>query len=150
MYDARNTSAFNILRQLQKLVKSNTARIRSNNRFIKKNIKNGTLDEMNDVLNRITFENKNLADENTQYMELHTRLLCFLKAISKKQDPNMINNEQKPEQYHIDDYLEKTVSGELKYNRHHPLYNNKQFRHMLIEYYSVLEEYEICAELLRI
>lgn len=152
MDNTNKMSALDILKRLQKLVKLNTVKIKSNNKYIKKIIHEGDFEKMNDALNKITVENKKLTDENTQYLELHTRLLCFVKATSNNSDQKNISSKKisKPSQYHIDDYLDKTVMGELKFNKQHPLFHNKLFRGKLIDYYSGIEEYEICAELQRI
>lgn len=96
--------------------------------------------------------NRNLLNENKDFIRMQFELTEFMEKYAHL----FIENEgSKPE---VDDLQEnenlnffyQTISGKLKFDPKHPMYNNPEFFRELLDYYKEKEDYEKCQELLMI
>lgn len=94
--------------------------------------------------------NKQLLDENSDFINMQLELTDFLKKyqhlfpeaeLEIEKDSLDINESKK--------LFNQTVNGKLKFDAAHPLYNNQHFFQDLLKYYEVNENYEMCEKLLK-
>ncbi len=94
--------------------------------------------------------NKQLLDENSDFINMQLELTDFLKKYqhlfpeveSEIKKESLDQNESRK-------LFNQTVNGKLKYDATHPLFNNQHFFQDLLKYYEVNENYEMCEKLLK-
>jgi len=156
---AKKLSALEILKLLQKLTKNNLSTMKYNNGIANKlSINLNSPEQQTDLIKQCFNANNQLFKQNREHLELHTKLLYFLKSLDKDLDSQIENIENiTPEKFSIinqwknefEEYFIKTTEGRFNYDNHHPFFYNEKFRQKLIDYYSKAEEYEICADLVK-
>ncbi len=149
--NSKNLKAAQILKYIQKFVKKNSAELKRNNDDAHKIMNSNENPYKLDELDWLNARNKKLIKQNSQYLELHTRLVDFLKSISSLKEEFEVDNsnvqEDDNEQINFYDMFENTIEGKVEFNENHPFFGNDEFKKMLMEYYINKEEYEICQKL---
>ncbi len=95
--------------------------------------------------------NKQLLQENNDYINIQLTLINFL----EKYKGTAVLNDDMPvvDIYSITDeveVLDLTLKGIVKFDEKHPQYNNIEFIEKMISHYEVKEEYETCQKLIEL
>lgn len=106
--------------------------------------------------------NKKLLAENNESIKIQMSIIKFLDQFKEnfKEDMSLVidsqkkaekKNEQENISYEIskEDFFELTTSGEVPFDNHHPYFNDKEFFDALLSHYTQVENYEMCAALLK-
>lgn len=156
---AKKLSALEILKLLQKLTKNNLSTMKFNNGIADKlSINLNGSEQQTDMVKQCFNANNQLFKQNREYLELHNKLLYFLKSLDKDLNSQVENIQNiTPGKFSIinqgknefEEYFIKTTEGKYNYDNHHPFFYNERFRQKLIDHYSKAEEYERCADLVK-
>ncbi len=138
---------------LKTKVNSNLEEIKNNEILFRKMFSEGKVKDFADDMNNILENNKQLLSENFDFINVQLSLLKFLEKYklqevfneSRLEETNTNNVE--PEQI---DYFEMTIAGKLIFNKEHPMYYDSAFFNNLMSYFESHENYEKCAELLKV
>jgi hypothetical protein len=132
---------------LKTRVNTNLEIIKSNQKKIKQLLNEPDSDERNARLEKESSLNKKLLAENHDFINMQLSLINF---IDKHKDTlSKLQTETKQEEGNLD-YFNLTVSGEIPFNNHHPMYEDEVFFTELLEYYTGKEDYEMCSKLMDI
>ena len=153
---AKNLTALEVLELLQHMTRTNCLKMKQNNDRVQELNDAAHVKENLHRVNRFNKHTRMLISENNQYIELHTRLLCFLKSLNNKADLQiaklfsdpLIKNAAECNTADFDDSFDRTVDGTLQYDEDHPFYSDATFRQKLLAFYLDREEYEKCAEIM--
>lgn len=135
-------------------VNSNLDEIKKNEILFHKMLSDGIAAKDSNEMNRIILHNKSLLNENFDYINVQISLLKFLekyqyqKVFTEPQQSEM--NSFLEENKEDIDVFNDTISGRLKFAPGHPLFNDDIFFTRLMVYYENIEEYEKCAELIKL
>jgi len=136
-----------LISELKKKVNDNLSEIYLNQHEVRQALKMSDSHEKETILTERNSRNKQLLFENQDYLMAQIKIINL---IDKYRREDFMKEEVPVLQVNIQsgfDYLKETVEGKLEYNKSHPLFNDHDFYHKLIEYYSSREEYEKCNEL---
>ena len=146
----------NLMNKILRIIKEH---VRQNNKEIQYN-----QEEINDLLstgssqiNQRELEikkdlNKELMNENKDFLKMQFEITEFIEKyghlfsedeITGTVDDDIHENEKLNLFY-------QTISGTLKFDSMHPLFDNPDFFRQLFEYYQEKEDYEMCQELLKL
>jgi hypothetical protein len=146
----------NLINKILKILKEH---VRQNNKEIQYNQEeiNFLLSENSPSLNQKELDgkkdlNKDLLNENKDFIRMQFEITEFM----EKYGHLFIENEGS--EIEVDDlhgneklnFFYQTISGKLKFDHMHPMYNNSEFFKELLDYYKEREDYEKCQELLLI
>ncbi|MFW5645321.1 MAG: hypothetical protein ACOCZL_05360 [Bacteroidota bacterium] len=98
--------------------------------------------------------NKELLGENEDFIQIQLQLNEFMEKYGHLFAEEEDNDD---EGYNIDiheemtlPYFQKTINGQMKFDRNHPQFNNAKFFNKLLKYYELKEDYEMCEQLIRL
>jgi hypothetical protein len=135
-------------------VNSNLEVIKQNEIQFHKMLSDGMAVKDHEEMNRIILLNKNLLNENFDYINVQISMLKFLekyqhqKVFTELQSKKVESNtEEKKEAI---DFFVETLSGNILFDSDHPLFNDEDFFSRLLRHFEDNEEYEKCAELVKI
>jgi hypothetical protein len=146
----------NLMNKILKILKEH---VRQNNKEIQYN-----QDEINSLLSENTSSanqkeldgkkdlNKDLLNENKDFIRMQFEITEFMDKYGHLFTENDEFDELKDE-FHENEkmnFFYQTISGRMKFDSLHPMFNNDDFFRELLEYYKEKEDYEKCQELLRI
>ena len=152
----RNPSAMEkqvnkILKILKDHVNQNNREIQFNQEEINKLLSLGGAGSRKEDLDFKYSINKELLEENDNFIDLQLRLNEFMERFGYIfSDEEAIEITDIPEANEIFPYFNKTVSGQMKYGPQHPQFHNNHFFNELINYYQEKENYEMCDSLIKI
>jgi hypothetical protein len=138
---------------LKAKVNSNLEEIKNNEILFRKIFSEGKVKDCADDMNKILEYNKKLLAENFDFINVQLSLLKFLEkyklqeVFNEPRQEETNTNAEEPEQIN---YFELTISGKLHYNEEHPMFYNVAFFNNLMSYFESHENYEKCAELLKV
>lgn len=94
--------------------------------------------------------NRQLLDENTDFVKMQLELTDFLNKYDflfteQKQAVTDFQQDQDDDR----NLFRQTINGNLKFDAAHPQYNNPRFFNDLLQYYEQHENYEMCDKLLK-
>jgi len=135
--------------ELKKRVKKNLKAINANQKVIKDLLNQSNTKERAVEFEKYYSANKNLLQENNDYINIQLTLINFL----EKYKSTAVLDEEIPvvDIYSITDekeILDLTLKGVVAFNEKHPRFNDCEFIDKLIGHYERVEEYEKCIELL--
>jgi len=135
--------------ELKKRVKKNLKAINENQKVIKELLKQPNTPERAHEFERYYSANKNLLQENNDYINIQLTLINFL----EKYKSTAVLDDSVPvvDIYSISDdkeVLDLTLKGVVAFNENHPKFNDSDFIDKMIAYYEKEEQYEKCSELL--
>jgi hypothetical protein len=154
---AQGMSALEILKLLQDMTRKNIKVMKSNNEEADKLSKEDNISSQHVVnLKYYYSKNKQLFKQNNLYIELHTRLLCFLKSLDDNYDVEITSdltelifqNNKLQDEIDFDDCLNRTKMGLIEFNEQHPFFKDNKFLKELVKFYTVNEDYEKCISLM--
>lgn len=150
MDEFKRMSVWELLMFLQKKVKTNANTIRENNMAINGvESKEKVTPELLQTIKLLTQSNTNLTSENFKFLNLFNALVDFHKNNKQNLIGILENLEFDSERYSeennlFENYLEKTLNGELELNQDHPYISDVEFLNKLLENWKAEEEYEKC------
>ena len=115
-------------------------------------ISQGKAEEMSQELNSLLDQNKNLLDENFDFINVQ---LAMLKFIERHKHQNVTQNndgsvtDEQNEMLQESDIFEHTIKGNVEYSQKHPMFYNEDFYARLMRYYISLDNFEMCTEILK-
>ena len=144
---------------VNKILKILKDHVNENNREIEYN-----QDEINRMLNDVTNDqrqkeldykyalNKELLDENDDFINMQLRISEFMEKYSHlfTDDESVEIKPKFAEENELMPYFNKTVTGQLVFGPTHPQFNNPRFFNELLKHYQEMENYEMCDYLLKI
>jgi hypothetical protein len=141
---------------LQDLVYSNSIFIKYNNEKVE-NLCNKVSGEKPVSIKHLYQENLQITKKNIQYVELHSKLLFFIKSLNKEIKSDIIENAPKNREnknssiqvpFDFKKQLTDKAEGSIEFNEQHQFYQSEINRKELLNYYSQKENYDKCTTLL--
>jgi hypothetical protein len=136
-----------LIRILKEQVNQNNREIRLNQEEIERMLSGNAGGARQRDLDAINNVNRQLQEENTDFMRLQQELSEFLLKYDYLDAEGIAEVQQSAP---VDQVLLQTVNGKLEYNPAHPQFNDPEFFHRLLKYYENMEDYEMCDKLLRL
>jgi hypothetical protein len=144
---SKDLKAIEIFKILQHLTLKNAMLIKSNNDIMNSCTDLNELKKYADL----TKENHELTRQNISYLELHNRLLIFIKSLKdiSLTDIDIVNimSENEDITFDRDEFFNQTIHDVISFDEEHPFFNDEEFKKELIDYYTKNEEYEKCIKL---
>ncbi len=139
------------IEELKLKVKQNIQTIKRNNDAIKQLYKQGDVRSYAKKYEVFHSENQELLRQNNDFIKVQITLMNFL----DKYKNTAVVNTVAPiiDIYSITDIQELfalTIKNNITFDIHHPQYNNVEFIEKLLAYYTGVENYEKCQELIRL
>lgn len=146
----KKMTVWELLMFLQKRVKINASSIRANNEVINgvdSNLKITT--ELLQTIKNLTQRNASLTSESSKFLNLFNALVELNKSYRHNlqgifEDLKFDADEYNVKKAHFQDYLEKTIEGELELNKNHPYISDREFLNELLTAWRNAEKYEKC------
>ena len=162
--DVKNLKAIELLEILQTLVQENAQRMSNNSKEINNlQVNSVPSADRNRKISALYYQNKELANNNSEYITMHSKLLKLLSDLQKYD--NIIFEEQKSKEQIIEEIndsvhnmpplnyskdqkpsynecFEVTANGDLEFDDNHPYYDDEKFRKKLYEHFIETEQYE--------
>ncbi len=141
-----------ILRILKDHVNENNREIQSNQEEINRMLNDPSSRERHRELEYKYALNKELLDENDDFITMQLRISEFMEKYSHLfagEAPEEAKLEE-PEENERMPYFNKTVTGQMTFGPSHPQFNNPRFFNELLRHYQEMENYEMCDYLLKI
>jgi hypothetical protein len=139
-----------LLSVLKEHVNQNNKEIQLNQNEIDKLLSDKSLASRKKDLDAKYVVNKELLNENSDFIKLQLGLSEFLEKY-KDLFPGTLpeTSLKEPDDTETRKLFSQTVSGILKFDPTHPQYDNPKFFHELLKYYEIHENYEMCDKLLK-
>lgn len=144
-----------LLKILRGHVNQNNREIRYNQEEINRIISENNPSSMSNELDNKYSLNKELLDENTDFINLQIAISEFKEKYGhffsslEKSSGASDENSSKPESSNDNLFLE-TIGGTIIYDNNHPRFGDPVFFNRLLNYYKECEDYEMCNNLLKI
>lgn len=153
------------LRLLEQIAKENTELMKRNNELFNQKSGDGVSPkDKSEFLNVLLKKNSKLSAENKKLREIHAKVLEFIQEyknrisidiedtsseleLSEVNVKNIEITDRKPDRK---EFLKKTITGDVSLNESHPFRYDNEFLTLLLDYYTESEEYEKCAEIMKI
>ena len=129
----------------------NNSDIQLNQEEIDKLLSENSLQVKKKDLDELYNLNKELLNENSDFVQMQLDLNEFLKKYRHlfPESSSEIPANQ-PGQNDSEKVFAQTVAGKLKFDSAHPQYNNSRFFQELLKYYEIHENYEMCDRLMKL
>ena len=115
---------------------------------IKKNKANISKSDFEQAYNQLK-EDENLIDEN--YKTINEQLMLIEELTHLKENIELAQySDELIATMDFETYFDLTISNEISFDEEHPYYRNIKFIKKLIDSYIEVEEYEKCAELIKL
>lgn len=141
--------------ELKKRIQFNLDIISKNEKHIQKLLNEPVSKERAKKLNeRFEFNNR-LLDENKDAIKLQKNIIDFMEKHKVEMDNTFYfitdSNEEDmlKESLTRDDYFELTANKTLDFDQEHPYFFDQDFINELIAYFSEIEDYEMCAYVIK-
>jgi len=147
---------------LKERVQANLDIIHTNELIVREILKEPVSSARSKKLNERYNANKKLLAENNESIKIQLSLIKFidqfkenfkndLSLVEKSQEKKEKKNKQisKPYEVSKEDFFELTTNGEVPYDNRHPYFNDQEFFDALLSHYTQVEDYEMCAALLK-
>jgi len=141
--------------QLKSRVQKNLDIIHKNERIVKKLLEEPVSNERSRKLEEKYQENKKLLTENNDSIKLQLQLTKFIDTYKnefEEIEDEQFKNTESPEETEApltkEDVFRLTVNKEILFDEHHPYFEDDEFFNDLMEYFSTIEDYEMCGFLL--
>ncbi len=140
------------IEKLKSRVQQNLNVFYKNEKIIKKLLEEPVSDERSRKLEEKYYENKKLLKENDDSIRLQLQLSKFIDTYEnelEETEEEQFNNPEAAKEINAsltrEEIFELTTSKELKFDENHPYFNDEEFFNELIEYFSNIEDYEMCG-----
>jgi hypothetical protein len=135
---------------LKDKVKNNLLQIQNNQSEIRKLLKEPVSAERSAALEEKYALNKILLAENNDFINVQLTLTNFFDKYSNSEVFMSKETVNAPVQFKDKkDCFDQTISNQIRYDEHHPYYQDEHFFQKLLHHYQTLEDYERCNELVR-
>ncbi len=139
-----------LLKILRKHVLQNNEEIRLNQEEINWLLYDKTYPDRQNKLDNKYLLNKELQDENSDIINFQLAISEFIEKYGYLFE-NLDDIDDESEDNFAEDlkYFKQTISGKIKFDPHHPQFNNPDFFVNLLKYYEDKEDYEMCDKLMK-
>lgn len=96
---------------------------------------------------------RTLLSENNDFINLQVSMMNFLNKYKNIIEENTVKVMVEPEQnQHLsrEEYLKLTIEKDIEFDDSHPYYHDQDFFNDIFTYFEQSENYEMCAQLLRL
>jgi hypothetical protein len=147
----------NQLRQTVEELKSRVQRnldiIHRNEKIVKKLLEEPVSNERSRKLEAKYQENKKLLQENNDSIKLQLQLSKFIDSYKNEIEENegslpYKTQEETEAPLTREDIFNLTIKKEIEFDENHPYFNDEKFFNDLIDYFTSVEDYEMCSFLL--
>ena len=151
-----------IIDVMKERVHANLDIIHNNELLLKEILKEPVSTNRSKKLNEKYDANKKLLAENNESIKIQMSIIKFIDQFKEnfKKDLFLVENSQKKAEkkskqnsksYEVskEDFFELTTSGEVPFDNSHPYFNDREFFDALLAHYTQVENYEMCAVLLK-
>ncbi|HEY4785251.1 MAG TPA: hypothetical protein VIH57_04350 [Bacteroidales bacterium] len=145
-----------LIELMRKHVVKNLESIKSNERHIREVLDRPLSAERTRELNECYQLSKDLLSENNDFINLQVTLVNFTNKYKKLLDEeNTVNvtavtYAQKIRSLSREDCFKLTVESNIKFDQNHPYYEDPDFINELIAHFEQSENYEKCAQLMKL
>ena len=141
---------YNAVDVLKERVNYNLEKIRENEKRIRKliEIKPKTNSSNNELIECFN-QNKRLLAENKEAINLQMGIIQYINQFRSEWKNDEFSASMSAFDLSEDDIFNHTVSGKIPYNQTHPRFGNEEFTNRLMDYYTNLEDYEMCGRILK-
>lgn len=149
---------------LKNRVQNNLELIKRNELNVRNTLQDPISTDRSEQLNENFNSNKKILEENSESIKIQLSIIKFLsrfennieKSINKEnsEKTNISKEEEiKKDDFEIEglsksDYFDLIINKSLIFNDSNPFYNDDEFFNDLIEYFTDIEDYEMCSELI--
>jgi len=140
-----------LLSVLKEHVNQNNNDIQLNQDEINKLLSENLMQPRKKDLDDMYLLNKQLLDENSDFVQMQLELAEFLKKyrhLFPETSSEIQGNQAEPND--SQKLFVQTINGKLKFDSAHPQYNNPRFFQELLKYYEINENYEMCDRLMKL
>ena len=137
---------------MKERVEVNLKKIKSNGNITKKILEEPVSFERAEKLKIYQGENKALFEENQELILLQNSITFFLVKSKTRNEVLKDYADDNPNdciEISFEECLQQTIEGKLAFDENHPCFNNDEFIEKLLFHYEQLEQYEKCAEIVR-
>ena len=141
---------------MRKHVLKNLELIKANESHIREVLTWESSVEKNKELNDSYKSSKLLLTENNDYINLQVSIMNFVNKYQNKfevqtvMEVNQNASSNFGKNLSREDFLKLTIQSDLTFDSSHPYFNDNDFFNELLSYFQQTENYEMCAELIRI
>ena len=143
------------IEKLKSRVQKNLNVFYENERIVKKLLEEPESEERNQKLEEKYYENKQLLKENDDSIKLQLQLTKFIdtyeKELEKTEEEQCYNPEAAKETNDSltkEEIFELTKTKDLQFEENHPYFDDEEFFDELMDYFSSIEDYEMCSALM--
>jgi hypothetical protein len=143
------------IEKLKSRVQKNLNVFYENERIVKKLLEEPESEERNQKLEEKYYENKQLLKENDDSIKLQLQLTKFIdtyeKELEKTEEEQFYNPEaakETNESLTKEEIFELTKTKDLQFDENHPYFDDEEFFDELMDYFSSIEDYEMCSALM--
>ena len=151
---------------LKKRVQHNLKIIHANEKNVRNILQEPVSSSRSERLEEKFNINKRMLEENNDSIKIQLSIIRFLdkfsneledyiKKLETENEKNNIaqniieeKNDSDVENLSRDDYFELTINNSIEFDQKHPFFDDEEFFNQLLEYYSNIENYEMCSKLI--
>jgi len=138
------------IEELKNRVQKNLDIVHQNERVVRKLLEEPVSNERSRKLEIKYQENKKLLKENNDSIKLQLQLSKFIETykneLEETEDSQMMTNQQEEEApLTKEEIFNLTINKEIQFDENHPYFNDEEFFNDLMEYFTSVEDYEMCS-----
>ena len=151
---------------LKKRVQHNLKIIHDNEKNVRNILQEPVSSSRSERLDEKFNINKRMLEENNDSIKIQLSIIRFLDKFSKeledyiekleaenKENNIAQNSTEERNDYEVDDlsrddYFELTIHNSIEFDHKHPYFDDEEFFNQLLEYYTSIENYEMCSKLI--
>jgi len=141
--------------KLKSRVQKNLNVFYENERIVKELLEEPESEERNQKLEEKYYENKQLLKENDDSIKLQLQLTKFIDSYENDLEETKEGEFKNPEaaketndSLTKEEIFELTKTKDLQFDENHPYFNDEEFFDKLMDYFSSIEDYEMCSALM--
>ena len=145
----------NSVEHLKKRVQYNLDIIHKNEKIVRKILEEPVSQDRSERLEVKYQENKKLLKENNDSIQLQLQITKFIEAYKDifnsyprvEDTTSDIADVEKP--LTREEHLGMTIAEEIPFDENHPYFHDEDFFFLFLEYYTGIEDYETCSQLMK-
>ena len=142
----------NTIELLKNRVIDNLKKVKENENEVRNLMNYPFTGEREKAIKELCQFNKEILAENKEAINIQMAIIKYLSQYRKElQNVRVVKKNEEPEEVKAseDDYFALTITGILKFDQDHPMYNDPVFYEKLLNYFISHEDYEMCTYLTR-
>lgn len=144
-----------VINSVRKHVLKNLDLLKTNEMHIKKLLDRTLSPERTKELNDCYQYSRTLLSENSDFVNLQVTIMNFLNKYRHMMETestvkaNIALSNGYSQYLSREDYFNLTIANDIPFDLHHPYFHDKEFADDLLGYFEHAENYEMCAQLLK-